>query len=375
MSGGPILLITNDLVISFFSRKDSSNDSMMKNSYSHQSLLYLQKFNSCQKVFIRTSWLEGQRAMSHRVYTNLSIVIAAAFVLVILSSLSMDTMTATANKAIMPINNINSSNAQNLQANNTQYSMIITKLLANNLQNHLQEAGSVLKITSKLPQVNNTSFAHLLNQTLTILHGIPKGADLKKRQIAQDILSNYKDLQIIFFLMPNGNVYLEEPYSRQQNLTTNNLAYRDYFQGAIKTHNTYLGNVVTSVSSGHRQAVIAVPIYFGKDNSTLIGIWAGAIDFHVLNTELQLLNLPAGERAVYVGHNGQKIADSNVNNSNKAEFFSNLQSFKNAINGKSGSNMEEVFVNGTTASKVFVTYHPVKAFQNTWAVLLMQKAR
>jgi hypothetical protein len=37
--------------------------------------------------------------------------------------------------------------------------------------------------------------------------------------------------------------------------------------------------------------------------------------------------------------------------------------------------MEEVFVNGTTASKVFVTYHPVKAFQNTWAVLLMQKAR
>ena len=271
MSGGPILLITNDLVIGFFSRKDSSNDSMMKNSYSHQSLLYLQKFNSCQKVFIRTSWLEGQRAMSHGVYTNLSIVIAA-FVLVILSSLSMDTMTATANKAIMPINNINSSNAQNLQANNTQYSMIITNLLANNLQNHLQEAGSVLKITSKLPQVNNASFAHLLNQTLTILHGIPKDADLKKRQIAQDVLSNYKDLQIIFFLMPNGNVYLEEPYSRQQNLTTNNLAYRDYFQGAIKTHNTYLGNVVTSVSSGHRQAVIAVPIYFGKDNSILLNI-------------------------------------------------------------------------------------------------------
>lgn len=346
---------------------------MMKNSYS-QSLLYLQKFNSCQKVFIRTSWLEGQRAMSHRAYTNLSIVIAA-FVLVILSSLSMDTMTAIANKALMPINNINSSNAQNLQANNTQYSMIITKLLANNLRNHLQEAGSVLKITSKLLQVNNTSFAHLLNQTLTILHGIPKDADLKKRQIAQDILSNYKDFQLIFFLMPNGNVYFEEPYSRQQNLTTNNLAYRDYFQDAIKTHNTYLGNVVTSVSSGHRQAVIAVPIYFGKDNSTLIGIWAGAIDFHVLNTELQSLNLPAGERAVYVGHNGQKIADSNVNNSNKAESFSNLQSFKNAINGKSGSNMEEVFVNGTTSSKAFVTYHPVKVFQNTWAVLLMQKAR
>ena len=312
--------------------------------------------------------------MSHRVYTNLSIVIAA-FVLVILSSLSMNAVTA-ANKAIMPVNNINSSGStHSLQANNTESSMIITKLLANNLQNRLQKAGALLEITSKLPQVNNTSFANLLNQTLTTLHGIPKDADIKKRQVAQDILSNYKDLQIIFFVMPNGNVYFEEPYSRQQNLTTNNLAYREHFQVPIKTHNTYLGNVVTSASSGLSQAVIAVPIYSGKDNSTLIGVWAGGIDFHVLNIELQSLNLPAGERAVYVGHNGQKIADSNVNSSNKAESFGNLQSFKNAIDGKSGSNIEEVVVNGTTASKMFVTYHPVKAFQNTWAVLLIQKAR
>ena len=313
--------------------------------------------------------------MSHRVYTNLSIVIAA-FVLLILSSSSMDAITAAANKAIMHVNNINSSGStHSLQANNTQSSMIITKLLANNLQNRLQKAGALLEITSKLPQVNNTSFANLLNQTLTTLHGIPKDADIKKRQIAQDILSNYKDLQIIFFVMPNGDVYFEEPYSRQQNLTTNNLAYQNHIQGAIKTHNTYLGDVVTSASSGRRQAVIAVPIYSGKDNSTLIGIWAGGIDFHVINIDLQSLNLPAGERAVYVGHNGQKIADSNVNSSNKAESFGNLQSFKNAIDGKSGSNIEDVVVNGTTASKMFVTYHPVKAFQNTWAVLLIQKAR
>ena len=47
----------------------------------------------------------------------------------------------------------------------------------------------------------------------------------------------------------------------------------------------------------------------------------------------------------------------------------------NRISGTSGSNIEDVVVNGTTASKMFVTYHPVKAFQNTWAVLLIQKAR
>jgi hypothetical protein len=283
----------------------------------------------------------------------------------------MKTVTS-ASKAIAPANNSSSTRTLTL-ANNTQ-STVITKLLSNNLQNRLQEAGAVLEITSKLPQVNNTSFAHLLNQTLTTLHGIPKDADIQKRRIAQDILSNYKDFQVITFIMPNGNIYIAEPYSRQQILTTNNFAFRDYFQGAVKTHNTYLGNVITSVSSGQRQALIAVPVYSEKDNSTLIGIWSGGIDFHVLNKELQSLNLPSGERAVYVGHNGQKIADSDVNSSNKPESFANLQSFKNAINGKSGSNIEDV-INGTTTSKMLVDYDPVKAFQNTWAVLLIQKAK
>ena len=101
--------------------------------------------------------------MSHRAYTNLNIVIAV-FVWVILSSLSMNAVTA-ATKAIMPINNINSSGStHSLQANNTDSPMIITKLLANNLQNRLQNAGALLEITSKLPQVNNTSFANWLNQ-------------------------------------------------------------------------------------------------------------------------------------------------------------------------------------------------------------------
>jgi C4-dicarboxylate-specific signal transduction histidine kinase len=171
--------------------------------------------------------------------------------------------------------------------------------------------------------------------------------------------------------MPNGNVYFKEPFSRQQNSTTNNLAFRHYFQGSIKTHNIYLGNVITSTSSGQREALIAVPIYSVKGGSTLIGIWAGGIDFNVLNKELQSLNFPAGERAVYVDHNGQKLADSNVNSSNKLESFANLQSFKNAINGKSGSDIEGV-INSTTISKMLVNYHPVKAFQNTWVVLLMQ---
>jgi hypothetical protein len=52
---------------------------------------------------------------------------------------------------------------------------LITNILAKNLENHFQKAGAILEITSKLPQVRNVPFAHLLNQTLRTEHGIPQG--------------------------------------------------------------------------------------------------------------------------------------------------------------------------------------------------------
>lgn len=39
------------------------------------------------------------------------------------------------------------------------------------------------------------------------------------------------------------------------------------------------------------QSVIAVPVYSPKDNSTLVGIWGGGIDFNVLNKEPQSFNI------------------------------------------------------------------------------------
>lgn len=248
--------------------------------------------------------------------------------------------------------------------------LLITKILAKNLENRLQKAGALLEITSALPQVRNVSYAHFLNQTLDMLYGIPKDADIQKRQVAQSILSKYKDFQIIIFIMPNGDIYFDEPYSRQQASTTTNLAFRNYFKGVIRTNDAYLGDPTPSASSGQMQSVIAIPVYSLKDNSTIVGVWAGGIDFNVLNKELQSLNITSldnNTRVVYVGHNGQKIGDSDMNKSETAESFATLNSFKNAINGQSGSMIDMV-----DNTKMLVTYQPVNVFHNTWVVLLMQ---
>jgi len=263
--------------------------------------------------------------------------------------------------------NYNSTDSNSIQNNIS----LITNILAKNLENRIQKAGAILEITSKLPQVRDVPYAHLLNQTLNTLHGIPKYADIEKRQVVKNILSSNNDLYEIFLLMPNGNMYFLEPYSIQQTLAVNNFAFRDYFQGAISTNDTYLGNVhTTAAASGARTAKIAVPTYFLKDNSTIAGVWAGSIDFNVLNKELQSLNLTSlgdSTRIVYVDGKGQKIADSDINKSKIPESFVNLKGFKAATGGLAGSTIDTV--NNT---RMLVSYQPVNAFHNTWVVLLMQ---
>ncbi len=249
---------------------------------------------------------------------------------------------------------------------------LITDILARNLENHLQKAGVIIEITSKLPQVRNVTYAHLLNQTLKTLHGIPRYADIEKREVAKNIIASNSDLYEIAMGIPNGDMYFSEPYSEQRSYNITNFAFRDFFQGAIKTNDIYLGNAITSAAaSGVREAVIAVPVYSLKDNSTLVGIWGGGIDFNVLNKELQSLNLTSldgnNTRIVYVDSNGLKVADSNISKSKTLESFANLNSFKNAINGTAGSTIDTV--NNT---KMLVTYQPVKVFHNTWSVLLIQ---
>ena len=252
---------------------------------------------------------------------------------------------------------------------NTQNNIILTDILAKNLENQLQKAGAILEITSKLPQVRNVSFAHLLNKTLNTFHGLPQHTDIQKRYVANNMIASNSDLYEIFFMMPNGDMYLLEPYSIQHILTVNNYAFRDYFQGVMKTHDAYLGNViVTAAASGNREAVIAVPVYSLKDNSTVVGVWAGGLDFKVLDKEIQLLNLPSDERVIYTGFKGQKIADSDINKSKIPESFANLNSFKNAIKGQSG-----LIIDTVDNANMLVTYKPIQVFHNTWIVLLMQR--
>ena len=254
------------------------------------------------------------------------------------------------------------------------YNNAIVSILANELETRINKSGAILEITSRLPQVKSAPYASSISPEL---HGISRDADIAKRKVAQDILDTNKDFQVIFFLMPNGDVYLIEPYSQQQNLTGNNFAFRDYYKGALESRDTYLSDVIISAALGRPQANIAVPMYSEENNGTLVGLWAGGLNLTGLSESLQSLNLTNNhddeERIVIVDQQGQKIVDSSGQsllikpNSTVNESFADLQAFKNAINGQSGTITE--IINGTMTA---VSYSPVKTFSNVWTVLFMQ---
>jgi cache domain-containing protein len=252
--------------------------------------------------------------------------------------------------------NINSS-LYDLASNGT-----LANILSKNLANYLNESASIIKITSMIPDVSNAQFANKINSSL---HGIADSDDVKKRQIADNILQHSDTLEAITFLMPNGDMYMEEPYSRQLDLSRNNFAFRDYYQGAIETKQAFLGDAIVSSSTGETVALISVPIYSQK-NQSLLGIWSGVLNLSKFNNKLQSLNLPDDIRVIYTDGNGQKFGDSNSLLSNKSESFAELNSFKNGKSGKAGNGLETI--NGT---KFLVSYAPVSILSKTWVVIVM----
>lgn len=248
--------------------------------------------------------------------------------------------------------------------------LLSLKLLTNSLENRLNGAASMLEFASNLSEMRSMPNASLLNSTLETLHGIPPDSDLQKRIIAQKVISYYPEIAGMSFIMPNGDTYFMEPYSLQSNQTKNNLAFRDYFKGAIDSNDTYLGDIITSTSSGLKRAIIAVPVFANgnNDSEVLRGVLVGSIDLGLLNKEMQSFNLSQGQRIVYVDSNDTKIADSDNRFSTKNdESFSNLKSFQNAFAGKFGSMVEDV-----NQERTLVSYYPMDAIQNRWVLLWMQ---
>ncbi len=256
----------------------------------------------------------------------------------------------------------------NLQTVAQQNEIIVTKiniakLISSVLEIKFSEKIKTLELEGALPSVQNVPYANYINASIK---GIPSNVDLEKRQSAQLILTYDKDFSTVFFAMPNGDIYLLEPYSAQKSLKVQNFAFRDWYKGAVASHQIYVSEAYFSQATNNKTIAIAEPIY--SNNGTLKGLWAGLIDLNSLEKDISNLDLSHNRRIIITDHNAHAIIDTDLiqNNKNFAT-YSSLETVRSALDGKSGS-----IINVVNGTKMFSIYVPAKIGSHTWAVVLTQ---
>ena len=256
----------------------------------------------------------------------------------------------------------------NINENNN--SLLLNELtnIKNILESKVTKLSTALQIASNIPQIIQLPDIDLIDSKI---NGIPEDADIEKRKIVKILLSQFNEFSSIVFSLNNGDIYFFEPFERQLNLTTTNFSFRDYYQVVNQTKKTYLSDAIISKATGRNLAVIATPV-IDKEND-MRGILYGSINFNNYDIFLQSLNLQNNSRLILIDKNGVKIGDSNENETSvsKESFekkqFSNLTSFKFALEGKSGRNVEKF-----DGKESQITFLPYDLFQNKRILLLIQ---
>ncbi len=245
--------------------------------------------------------------------------------------------------------------------------LIELESIKNILESKVTKLATALQIASNLPQILQPPDMNLIDSKI---NGISEDADIEKRKIAKILLDQF-EFSSIDFLLNNGDVYFDEPFEDQLNRTVTNLSFRDYYQAVEQTKKTYLSDAIISKTTGRNLAVIATPVINKENNMT--GILLGTINFNNYDKFLQSLNIQNSSRLILIDKNGVKIGDSNENElsistkSFEKKQFSNLTSFKLALEGKSGSIIEKF-----DGKESQITFLPYDLFQNKRILLLIQ---
>src|ERR687898_1505742 len=111
-------------------------------------------------------------------------------------------------------------NNNNTNENNNSPILHELENIKNILESKVTKLATALQIASSLPQMLQPPDINLIDPKV---NGIPEDADIEKRKIAKILLDQFNEFLSVVFLLNNGDVYFDEPFERQLNLTTNNL--------------------------------------------------------------------------------------------------------------------------------------------------------
>jgi len=239
--------------------------------------------------------------------------------------------------------------------------IVLVNQLASRIDLMITNAEKILENAAIDENIKNSPDMSLIDKNL---HGIPESVDKEKRIVLRNILLTYQDFESIGYILPNGDIYFVEPYDLQKTLSVSNVSFRDYYKEVTATHDTHVGSIIVSAATNHPVATIAVPIF--SENSSMVGMLASGMDLQTIQKRLDELHSYTDERILVVDNNKALVADS-AGAGYDSQILPEIGIIQDALAGRNGTTAESI--NG---QKMFLAYHPIRAGQNTWAVVSMQ---
>lgn len=248
---------------------------------------------------------------------------------------------------------------QNLQDKTNQ-----TMILADIFETRIDKITQLLETTSSYPAVRNISYA---NQIGTEFMGIPESSDIEKRNTAKYLLKNEPVLGGVYFTLPNGDVYLGEPYSAQKQLPRLNFADRDWYEGVSITNETYISSVFFSASTKAPATAIAVPVYQDDSEIKLVGYWVGIINIEPLWKNIKDHFLTTGQDLNVVDHEGTEMFNSGKYNYTEIQSAPSLNENGNAT----VIDRDSATIRILEGDIVAISY-PIHIHSQVWIVTILQ---
>ena len=204
----------------------------------------------------------------------------------------------------------------------------------NSIINNLEQS-SEDGIFSTLPFLTNLSESY---------HGIPGDLDRDKREALDYILKINPDIASIYFVLPNGDIYLGEPYMHQEQLPRLNYADREWYKGVTALNSTYVSSVFLSASINAPAIAIAAPVWSNNNETNssannkdvIIGYLVGIVDLKSVKGIIKNIDPNKIGQLFVVDKNGTELVSSVDNYKNGTlknfDYFERLISNETQLN-------------------------------------------
>ena len=94
-------------------------------------------------------------------------------------------------------------------------------LLSKVFQKEIEKISGIIELVSNSPEFQVLTYNNVSEQFMNTYHGIPENEEIQKRYIFKNVMTISPSIAGLFFLLPNGDMYVEEPYYYQENLNQN----------------------------------------------------------------------------------------------------------------------------------------------------------